>query len=109
MSVSALTRRYAKALVEIGVEQKAVESYGDELASVKDVLAGDQLLRQLHDSPTLDEATQTLRYPRELSLSVLELLRAQGYLRRDDGRYRTTRHWDRAAVRYLRRKHLLHT
>ena len=54
MSVSALTRRYAKALVEIGVEQKAVESYGDELASVKDVLAGEQLLRQLLDSPTLD-------------------------------------------------------
>ena len=54
MSVSALTRRYAKALVEIGVEQNAVESYGDELASVKDVLAGEQLFRQLLDSPTLD-------------------------------------------------------
>jgi F-type H+-transporting ATPase subunit delta len=54
LSVSALTRRYAKALVELGVEQKAVESYGDELANVKDVLTQEELLRQLLDSPTLD-------------------------------------------------------
>ena len=54
MSVSALTRRYAKALVELGVEQKSVESYGDELAAVKDVLSQEDLLRQLLDSPTLD-------------------------------------------------------
>ena len=53
MSVSALTKRYAKALVELGVEQKAVDTYGDELASVKDVLAREELLRQLLDSPTL--------------------------------------------------------
>ncbi len=54
MSVSALTRRYAKALVELGVEQKAVETYGDELAQVKDVLSREDLFRQLLDSPTLD-------------------------------------------------------
>ena len=54
MSVSALTRRYAKALVELGVEQQSVEPYGDELASVKDVLSQHDLLRQLLDSPTLD-------------------------------------------------------
>ena len=54
MSVSALTRRYAKALVELGVEQKAVESYGEELAQVKDVLLREELFRQLLDSPTLD-------------------------------------------------------
>ncbi len=54
MSVSALTRRYAKALVELGVEQKAVDSYGDELARVKEVLSQEDLLRQLLDSPTLD-------------------------------------------------------
>jgi len=53
LSVSALTRRYAKALVELGVEQKSVESYGDELANVKDVLTQEELLRQLLDSPTL--------------------------------------------------------
>ncbi len=53
MSVSALSRRYAKALVELGVEQQAVESFGDELAQVKDVLSQELLLRQLLDSPTL--------------------------------------------------------
>ncbi len=54
MSVSALTRRYAKALVEIAVEEKAVEAYGDELTTVKELLAQEELLRQLLDSPTLD-------------------------------------------------------
>ena len=53
MSVSALTRRYAKALVELGVEQKAVESYAEEVAAVKDVLSQEDLFRQLLDSPTL--------------------------------------------------------
>ena len=53
MSVSALTRRYAKALVELAEEEKAVEAYGDELATVKEVLTQEELLRQLLDSPTL--------------------------------------------------------
>jgi F-type H+-transporting ATPase subunit delta len=53
LSVSALTRRYAKALVEIGVEQKAVDQYGEELAEIKAVLARETLLCQLLDSPTL--------------------------------------------------------
>ena len=54
MSVSALTRRYAKALVELGVEHKALEAYGDELTRVMDVLSQEDLFRQLLDSPTLD-------------------------------------------------------
>ena len=53
MSVSALTRRYAKALVEIGVEEKAVEAYADELAKVKEILSQEELLQQLLNSPTL--------------------------------------------------------
>lgn len=53
MSVSALTRRYAKALVEIGVEEKAVEAYAEELANVKEILSQEELFRQLLDSPTL--------------------------------------------------------
>ena len=53
MSVSALTRRYAKALVELGVEHKAVAAYGDELTRVKDVFSRETLLRQFLDSPTL--------------------------------------------------------
>jgi F-type H+-transporting ATPase subunit delta len=53
LSVSALTRRYAKALVELGVEHKAVDAYGSELASVKEILSKEDLLRLLLDSPTL--------------------------------------------------------
>ena len=53
MSVSALTRRSAKALVEIGMEEKAVEAYADELAKVKEVLSQEELLSQLLDNPTL--------------------------------------------------------
>ena len=56
MSVSALTRRYAKALVELGVEKKAVDTYGDELTSIKTVLAQEEQLRLLLDNPTLAQA-----------------------------------------------------
>jgi F-type H+-transporting ATPase subunit delta len=56
LSVNALTRRYAKALVELGVEQNAVTDYGDELTKVKEVLSQEELLRQLLDSPTLVQA-----------------------------------------------------
>ena len=54
MSVSALTRRYAKALVDLGVEENAVEAYAEELANVNEVLQKEPLLRQLLDSPTLE-------------------------------------------------------
>ncbi|MBW2476273.1 MAG: F0F1 ATP synthase subunit delta, partial [Deltaproteobacteria bacterium] len=53
MSVSALTRRYAKALVELGVEKKSVDRYGDELAMITEVFAQQPLISQLLESPTL--------------------------------------------------------
>lgn len=53
MSASALTRRYAKALVELAVEQQAVDRYGEELAMINAVLDREELLRQLLESPTL--------------------------------------------------------
>jgi F-type H+-transporting ATPase subunit delta len=53
LSASALTRRYAKALVELAVEQQAVDRYGEELATVNAVLDREVLLRQLLESPTL--------------------------------------------------------
>jgi F-type H+-transporting ATPase subunit delta len=53
LSASALTRRYAKALVELAVEQQAVDRYGEELATVNAVLDREELLRQLLESPTL--------------------------------------------------------
>jgi F-type H+-transporting ATPase subunit delta len=53
LSASALTRRYAKALVELAVTEQAVDRYGEELAMVNAVLQREVLLRQLLDSPTL--------------------------------------------------------
>jgi F-type H+-transporting ATPase subunit delta len=55
LSVSALSRRYAKALVEIGIEEKAVEAYAEELAKVKEILSQEELLRQLLDSPAMNQ------------------------------------------------------
>jgi F-type H+-transporting ATPase subunit delta len=53
LSASALPRRYAKALVELAVEQQAVDRYGEELATVNALLGREELLRQLLESPTL--------------------------------------------------------
>jgi len=53
LSVSALTRRYAKALVELATEEQAIDRYGEELAMVNAVLDREALLRLLLDSPTL--------------------------------------------------------
>jgi hypothetical protein len=58
---------------------------------------------------TVDEAIMVLGFTREQCVSQLELLRALGYLKKYNDRYRVTLTWDRAAVRYLRRKHLLYT
>jgi F-type H+-transporting ATPase subunit delta len=53
LSASALPRRYAKALVELAVEQQAVDRYGEELATVNAILDREELLRQLLESPSL--------------------------------------------------------
>ncbi len=52
MSVSAITKRYAKALVTLGSEQKMVEAYGQELAGVKSLLASENFLRLILESPS---------------------------------------------------------
>jgi F-type H+-transporting ATPase subunit delta len=39
--------------VDLGLERDAVEKYGDELARVQAVFAGEKLLRQFLESPTL--------------------------------------------------------
>lgn len=59
MSTSALSRRYARALVELGTEQRMVEQYGDELARVSSLLSTQDLLRQLLESPTLPLAKKS--------------------------------------------------
>jgi len=53
LSNSALSRRYARALVDLGAEQKMVEQYGEELSRISATVAGNELLRLLLESPTL--------------------------------------------------------
>ncbi len=52
MSNSAISIRYAKALLNIASEEKQVEQYADELAGIAAVLKREDLLRLLLDSPT---------------------------------------------------------
>lgn len=52
MSNSAISIRYAKALLNIAAEKQLVEQYADELAKVVSVLQGEDVLRLLLDSPT---------------------------------------------------------
>jgi F-type H+-transporting ATPase subunit delta len=53
VSISAISRRYAKALVAIGSDQDKVEAYGEELSQVGAVFAAEHGLRLLMDSPTV--------------------------------------------------------
>ena len=52
MRTSAISRRYARALVDIAVEQKAVDTYSDELAGVSAAFAEVEMLRLILESPT---------------------------------------------------------
>ena len=52
MSSSAISIRYAKALLNIAGEKGQVEPYADELAKVVSVMQGEDVLRLLLDSPT---------------------------------------------------------
>ena len=52
MSNSAISIRYAKALLNIASEENQVERYAEELAGVAEVLKQEDLLRLLLDSPT---------------------------------------------------------
>ena len=66
MSASALTRRYAKALVELATEEQAIDRYGEELAMVNAVLDREALLRLLLElltveGPQRSEIRETVR------------------------------------------------
>ena len=52
MSISAISRRYATALVKMGAEESRVEEYGAELARVEGLFASQDLLRLVLESPT---------------------------------------------------------
>ncbi len=59
MSNSAISIRYAKALLNIASVEKRVEQYADELAGIATVLKREDLLRLLLDSPTFPLAKKT--------------------------------------------------
>lgn len=52
MSISAVSKRYARALVEIGAEQEQIELYGQELDRLKTAFTTEKYLRLLLESPT---------------------------------------------------------
>ncbi|HKL49017.1 MAG TPA: F0F1 ATP synthase subunit delta [Desulfuromonadales bacterium] len=50
--MSAISRRYAKALLTLGEEQKNMEQYSDELSQLTSIFSEQETLRQLVESPT---------------------------------------------------------
>ncbi len=59
MSNSAISIRYAKALLNIASEEKQVEQYAEELAEVATILKREDMLRLLLDSPTFPLSKKT--------------------------------------------------
>jgi len=59
LSISAISKRYARALVSLGAEQQAVESYGAELGKVREAFAAQDLLRLILESPTFPMEKKT--------------------------------------------------
>ncbi|MCK4502124.1 MAG: ATP synthase F1 subunit delta [Desulfuromonadales bacterium] len=59
MSNSAISIRYAKALLDIASEEKQVEQYAEDLAGIATVFKQEDLLRLLLDSPTFSLAKKT--------------------------------------------------
>lgn len=53
MIAGSLARRYAKALIMIGLEDKAVEKYDAELSAFDQVVTGSAELRQVMEDPTV--------------------------------------------------------
>jgi len=52
LSISAISKRYAKALVMLGTEQRMVDPYAAELDRVNEVLCTETKLRLILESPT---------------------------------------------------------
>lgn len=74
MSISAISKRYARALVGIGAEQQQVDLYGEELGKIKAAFSAEEYLRLLLESPT---------FPLEKKSAILDDLIA--YLKLSDG------------------------
>lgn len=59
MSNSAISIRYAKALLRLAEEKKQVDQYGAELSTMTELLEREDLLRLLLDSPTFSLQKKT--------------------------------------------------
>jgi len=59
LSTSAISKRYAKALVSLGAEQNKVDAFGRELDRLSAVVAAEDMLRLLLESPTLPLAKKS--------------------------------------------------
>ena len=59
-----------------------------------------------HDYITVDEAARALGEPTRDCRMTLAWMATQGFVASHEGQYRVTPTWQRAAVRYLKRKHL---
>jgi len=73
LSSSAISKRYARALVELGAEQKMVEQYGEELAKVSSAFAAQSALRLILESPTFPLEKKTA-----ILAELIETLRLSG-------------------------------
>ncbi|PLX99232.1 MAG: ATP synthase F1 subunit delta [Desulfuromonas sp.] len=62
MRTSAISRRYARALVDLAVEQKAVDTYSEELVGLAAAFEQEEMLRLILESPT---------YPLEKKQAIL--------------------------------------
>ena len=76
MSNSAISIRYAKALLNIASEEKQVDRYAEELAGISEVLEQDDLLRLLLDSPTFPLKKKTA-----IMHDIADLLELSGGMR----------------------------
>jgi len=59
-----------------------------------------------HETLTASETARALGEPERDCRAILAFLVARGYLARYEDRYEVARHWHRAVLNYLRRKHL---
>jgi len=55
LSTSAISKRYAKALVSLGSEQNKVDEFGQELSALSQVFESEASLRLLLESPSLSQ------------------------------------------------------
>ncbi len=76
MSDSAISIRYAKALLNIAVEETLIEKYAQELAGITRILKSEDLLRLLLDSPTFPLEKKTA-----IMHDIVELLKLSDGMR----------------------------